>query len=144
MPQQILGSLQNVEIDVAGGSSYKNLVCLRTSSVNTTVDSTTEQTNCGPMTSVADATMSVDFDAVCEVAPTITQVSYEDLLAAMVNKTLISVRVQNPVVSGSSAGATYYHQFLGFITSLTWNQATTEFINFSGTVTSNGTVDITP
>jgi len=144
MPQQILGSLQNVEIDVAGGSSYKNLVCLRTSSVNTTVDSTTEQTNCGPMTSVADATMSVDFDAVCEVAPTITQVSYEDLLAAMVGKTLISVRVQNPVVSGSSAGATYYHQFLGFITSLTWNQATTEFINFSGTVTSTGTLDVTP
>ena len=144
MPQQILGSLQNVEIDVAGGSSYKNLVCLRTSSVNTTVDSTTEQTNCGPMTSVADATMSIDFDAVCEVAPTITQVSYEDLLAAMVGKTLVAVRVQNPVVSGSSAGATYYHQFLGFITSLTLNQSTTEYINFSGTVTSTGIVDVTP
>jgi hypothetical protein len=144
MPQQILGSLQNVEIDVAGGSSYKNLVCLRTSSVNTTVDSTTEQTNCGPMTSVADATMSIDFDAVCEVAPTITQVSYEDLLAAMVGKTLVAVRVQNPVVSGSSAGATYYHQFLGYITSLTLNQSTTEYINFSGTVTSTGIVDVTP
>jgi hypothetical protein len=144
MPQQILGSLQNVEIDVAGGSSYKNLVCLRTSSVNTTVDSTTEQTNCGPMTSVADATMTVDFDAVCEVAPTISQVSYEDLLAAMVNKTLVGVRIQNPVVSGSSAGATYYHQFLGYITSLTLNQSTTEFINFSGTVTSTGIVDVTP
>jgi len=144
MAQQILGSLQNVEIDVAGGSSYKNLVCLRTSSVNTTVDSTTEQTNCGPMTSVADATMSIDFDAVCEVAPTITQVSYEDLLAAMVGKTLVAVRVQNPVVSGSSAGATYYHQFLGFITSLTLNQSTTEYINFSGTVTSTGIVDVTP
>jgi hypothetical protein len=144
MPQQILGSLQNVEIDVAGGSSYKNLVCLRTSSVNTTVDSTTEQTNCGPLTSVADATMSIDFDAVCEVAPTISQISYEDLLAAMVGKTLVAVRVQNPVVSGSSAGATYYHQFLGFITSLTLNQSTTEYINFSGTVTSTGIVDVTP
>jgi hypothetical protein len=144
MPQQILGSLQNVEIDVAGGSSYKNLVCLRTSSVNTTVDSTTEQTNCGPLTSVADATMSIDFDAVCEVAPTISQISYEDLLAAMVGKTLIAVRVQNPVVSGSSAGATYYHQFLGYITSLTLNQSTTEYINFSGTVTSTGIVDVTP
>jgi hypothetical protein len=144
MPQQILGSLQNVEIDVAGGSSYKNLVCLRTSSVNTTVDSTTEQTNCGPLTSVADATMSIDFDAVCEVAPTIAQISYEDLLAAMVGKTLVAVRVQNPVVSGSSAGATYYHQFLGYITSLTLNQSTTEYINFSGTVTSTGLVDVTP
>jgi hypothetical protein len=96
------------------------------------------------MTSVADATMSIDFDAVCEVAPTISQVSYEDLLAAMVGKTLVAVRVQNPVVSGSSAGATYYHQFLGYITSLTLNQSTTEYINFSGTVTSTGIVDVTP
>lgn len=141
---QILGSLQNVEIDVAGGSSYKNLVCLRTSSVNTTVDSTTEQTNCGPLTSVADATMGVDFDAICEVSPSGSQISYEDLLAAMVGKTLISVRVQNPVVSGSSAGAAYYHQFLGYVTSLTLNQSTTEFINFSGSVTSTGTLDVTP
>lgn len=141
---QILGSLQNVEIDVAGGSSFKNLVCLRTSSVNTTVDSTTEQTNCGPLTSVADATMGVDFDAICEVSPTVTQISYEELLAAMVGKTLINVRVQNPVVSGSSAGATYYHQFYGYVTSLTLNQSTTEFINFSGSVTSTGIVDVTP
>lgn len=140
---QILGSLQNVEIDVAGGSSYKNLVCLRTSSVNTTVDSTTEQTNCGPLTSVADATMGVDFDAICEVSPSVSQISYEDLLAAMVAKTAVSVRVQNPVVSGSSAGAAYYHQFTGYITSLTLNQSTTEFINFSGTVTSTGIVDVT-
>ena len=141
---QILGSLQNVEIDVAGGSSYKNLVCLRTSSVNTTVDSTTEQTNCGPLTSVADATMGVDFDAVCEVSPSVSQISYEDLLSAMVGKTLVNVRVQNPVVSGSSVGAAYYHQFLGYVTSLTLNQSTTEFINFSGTVTSTGIVDVTP
>lgn len=141
---QILGSLQNVEIDVAGGSSFKNLVCLRTSSVNTTVDSTTEQTNCGPLTSVADATMGVDFDAVCEVSPSVSQISYEDLLAAMVGKTVVNVRVQNPVVSGSSVGAAYYHQFLGYVTSLTLNQSTTEFINFSGTVTSTGIVDVTP
>ena len=141
---QILGSLQNVEIDVDGGSSFKNLVCLRTSSVNTTVDSTTEQTNCGPLTSVADATMGVDFDAVCEVSPSVSQISYEDLLSAMVGKTLVNVRVQNPVVSGSSVGAAYYHQFLGYVTSLTLNQSTTEFINFSGTVTSTGIVDVTP
>ena len=141
---QIQGSLQNIEIDVAGGSSFKNLVCLRTSSVNTTVDSTTEQTNCGPLTSVADATMGVDFDAVCEVSPSVSQISYEDLLAAMVGKTLVNVRVQNPVVSGSSVGAAYYHQFLGYVTSLTLNQSTTEFINFSGTVTSTGLVDVTP
>lgn len=141
---QILGSLQDVEIDVAGGTSYKSLVCLRTSSVNTTMDATTEQTNCGAFTSPSAPQMSVDFDAICETAPSVSQVSYEDLLSAMVNKTLIAVRVQNPVVTGSSAGATYYHAFSGYITDLTMNQSTTEFINFSGTIQSNGALDIDP
>jgi hypothetical protein len=143
MPQQILGSLQNVEIDVTGLTSYKTLVCLRTSSVNTTVDSTTEQTNCGPMTSVADATMTLDFDAICEVSPSGQQISYEDLITVMKLKTAVNVRVQSPAFTGSSAGAVYYHQFLGYITSLTLNQSTTEFINFSGTITSTGDVDVT-
>ena len=141
---QVQGSLQNIEIDVAGGSSYKNLVCLRTSSVNTAMDSTVEQTNCGVLTSVSEPQMSLDFDAICEVSPTGTQVSYKDLLSAMVNKTLVSVRVQNPTVTGSSTGAAYYHQFSAYITDLTWNQATTEFINFSGTIQSTGALDVIP
>jgi hypothetical protein len=141
---QVLGSLQNIEIDVLGGTSYKNLVCLRTSSVNTTMDATTEQTNCGVLTSPSEPQMSLDFDAICETSPTITQVSYEDLLTSMVNKTVVAVRVQNPVVSGSSAGAAYYHSFNGYITDLTLNQSTTEFINFSGTIQSSGALDVTP
>jgi hypothetical protein len=142
MPQ-VLGSLQNIEIDVAGGSSYKNLVCLRTGSVNTTMDATVEQTNCGVLTSPSEPQMTVDFDAICEAAPTIAQVSYEDLLAAMVNKTIVTVRVQNPTITGSSVGTVYYHQFAGYITDLTLNQSTTEFINFSGTIQSSGVLDVT-
>jgi hypothetical protein len=141
---QILGSTQNVEVDVTGGSTFKNLVCLRTSSVNTTMDATTEQTNCGVLTSPSEPQMTVDFDAICENAPSSSQVSYEDLLAAMVNKTLVNTRVQSPVGGGSSAGTAYYHQFMGYITDLTLNQSTTEFINFSGTIQSTGTLDITP
>lgn len=140
---QVQGSLQNIEIDVAGGSSYKDLVCLRTSSVNSTVDSTTDQTNCGVLTAVGFPQMSLDFDAICEVSPTGSQVSYSSLLSAFANKTLVTVRVQNPVVTGASTGAAYYHQFAGYITSLTLNQSTTEFINFSGTIASTGTIDVT-
>ncbi len=143
---QILGSAQQVGIDVAGGSSYKPLVCLRTSSVNTTMDSTTDQTNCGVLTSPSEPQMTIDFDAICETAAatlTVPSVSYKELLSAMVNKTLVSVQVQNPVVSGSSAGAYYYHQFAGYITDLTLNQASAEFMNFSGTIQSSGALDIT-
>jgi hypothetical protein len=60
----------------------------------------------------------------------------------MVNKTLVAVRVQNPVVTGSSAGEAYYHAFSGYITDLTLNQSTTEFINFSGTIQSTGALDV--
>ena len=142
MAAQIQGSLQNIEIDVAGGTSFKNLVCLRTSSVNSTVDSTTDQTNCGVLTAVGEPQMSLDFDAICEVSPTISQVSYNALLNAFADKTLVNVRVQSPLMTGSSAGAVYYHQFKGYITSLTFNQATTEFINFSGTIASTGTITV--
>ena len=54
------------------------------------------------------------------------------------------VRVQNPTFTGSSEGAAYYHRFSGYVTSLVLNQATTEFINFSGTIQSTGTIDIDP
>lgn len=140
---QIQGSLQNIEIDVAGGTSYKNLVCLASSSVNTTADTATDNTNCGVLTSIGDSSISVDFDAVCEVSPSVAQVSYNSLLSAMVNKTLVSIRVQNPTVSGSSIGTAYYHQFNAYITSLTLTQANTEFIKFSGSFTSTGVIDIT-
>jgi hypothetical protein len=106
------------------------------------MDATVEQTNCGVLTSPSEPQMNLDFDAICETAPTIAQVSYEDLLSAMVNKTIVAVRVQNPVVSGSSAGAAYYHAFSGYITDLTLNQSTTEFINFSGTIQSTGALDV--
>ena len=147
---QILGSAQQVGIDVAGGTSYKPLVCLRTSSVNTTMDSTTDQTNCGVLTSPSEPQMSLDFDAICEtesatkptgLAPAI---SYKELLTAMVNKSLVAVQFRNPAVSGSSAGAYYSHEFSGYVTDLTLNQASSEFMNFSGTIQSSGGLDIIP
>jgi hypothetical protein len=140
---QILGSAQNIDIDVTGASSYKTLVCLASSSVNTTLDTASDQTNCGTLTSVGEPAVSVDFDAVCETAPTVSQISYEDLLAASINKTLISIRVQNPTVTGASVGTVYYHAFSGYVTSLTLTQATADFIKFSGSISSTGTIDIT-
>lgn len=140
---QIQGSLQNIEIDVTGSTSYKNLVCLASSSVNVSADTSTDNTNCGILTSVSESSVTVDFDAVCEVAPTVAQVSYNSLLTAMINKTLVAVRVQSPAVTGSSIGVAYYHQFSAYINSLTLTQANAELIKFSGSFTSTGVIDIT-
>lgn len=140
---QILGSVQNIDVDVAGGSSYKTLVCLASSSVNTTLDTTSDQTNCGTLTSVGEPSITIDFDAVCEVSPSVSQISYKDLQSASINKTLVSVRVQNPTVTGASVGTVYYHQFSAYVSSLTLTQATADFMKFSGSFTSTGTIDIT-
>jgi len=145
MPQGISGAVQNIEIDPAGGSSYKTLVCLRTSSVNTTVTVTEDETNCGKLTSVGEPGFSFSFDAVCEVAPSASQITYEDCLSLIVNKTKFTVRFQNPTVTGASVGTLYYHQCEAYMTDLTLNQdaAGGAYINFSGTIQSTGTLDIT-
>jgi hypothetical protein len=143
MPTQILSVRQDIEIDVAGGTSFKILACTSTSSVNTTLATTQDQTTCGVLTAVAEPSMTIDFDAVCEAQPTVSQISYEELLSASVNKTLVNVRYQNPVVTGSSAGAYYFHQFFGYVTDLSLNATVGEYVKFSGTLTSTGTIDIT-
>jgi len=142
---QIQGSLQNIDIDVTGvgGATYKTLVCLASSSVNTSADTSSDNTNCGILTSVSESSMTIDFDAVCEVTPSATQTTYKDLLAAMVTKAMIKVRVQSPVVGATAVGAAYFHEFSAFINSLTLTQANAEFIKFSGSFTSTGTLDIT-
>lgn len=141
---QVLGAAQSIEIDVTGGSNFDSLVCLSSSSINGTADSSSTQTNCGVLTSVGFPQMTLNFDAICKTDPTAgEEISYDDLLQAFNLKTLVNVRVQNPVVTGSSAGAAYYHQFYGYITSLTFTQSTTEFISFSGSIVSSGGIDVT-
>ena len=141
---QILSVNQNIEIDVTGGTSFKNLVCTSSATLNTTLATTQDQTSCGVLTAVGEPSMTIDFDAVCETAPTVAQISYEDLLTASVNKTLVNVRMQNPVVTGSSLGAAYYHQFSAYITDLSLASTVGEFIKFSGTLSSTGILDVTP
>jgi hypothetical protein len=143
---QIQGSIQNIEVDFAPTSTYKTLVCLRTSSVNTTVTVTEDETNCGKLTSVGEPGFSFTFDAVCETSPTVSQATYKDCLAAITAKTKVKVRFQNPVVTGSSLGAVYYHESEAFFTDLTLNQdaAGGAYVNFSGTIQSTGTLDVTP
>jgi hypothetical protein len=145
----ILGTNQKVEIDLTGaGTTWRSLVCLRNSSVDTTNDVTQEQTNCGVLSAIGEPSMAINFDAICETAVVTSgfnaTISYKDLLTVIKDKTLVKVRVQSPVVPASSLGAVYHHEFDAYLTSLTMNQATAEFINFSGTFQSTGVLDIIP
>ncbi len=82
---QIVSSNQPIEVDVAGGSSYKTLVCVSSGSLDGSVDVTTEDTDCGSFTSTGSVSYQVSADAICETAPTVSQVTYNSLLTAFVN-----------------------------------------------------------
>jgi hypothetical protein len=141
---QITSSNQPIEVDVAGGTSYKTLVCVSSGTVDGTTDVSEEQTDCGNFANVADPKYTITAEAVCETAPSVSQVSYTDLLTAFINKTTVAVRVQNPTVTGSSIGTSYYHAFAARITALSLNKASSSaYISFSVTFTSDGAIDIT-
>ena len=141
---QITSSNQPIEIDVAGGSSYKTLVCVQSGTVDGTVNVSEEDTDCGTLTSTGNVKYTITADALCETAPSVSQVSYASLLTAFNNKTTVSVRVQNPIVSGSSLGAAYYHSFSAKITALSLNKSSSAaYISFSVTLQSDGVIDIT-
>lgn len=142
---QIVSSNQPIEIDVAGGTSYKTLICVNTGTLDGTADVVTEDTDCGRFTSVGNLAYQVTADAICETAPSVSQVTYNSLLTAFANKTLVNVRIQNPVVTGSSLGTFYYHQFSARISALSLNKSSSAaYMSFSVTLQSDGAIDITP
>ena len=143
---QITGKLQDIEVDFTGaGTTWKSLVCLRNSSVETSSTVNEDETNCGKLVSVSTPGFTFNFDAVCENAPTGSQASYEDCLSAIANSTEVSVRFQNPTTTGSSIGTFYYHKAQAYFTSLTLNQDSSggAYVSFSGTLQSSGVLDIT-
>lgn len=142
---QILGSKLDVEVDFTGaGTTWKALICLRNSAVNTEASPTTETTNCGVFTAPGLPSITVDFDAICETTLSASQAGYKDCLTALNAQTKVKCRVQSPVVAGSSIGVAFYHEFDAYFTSLSLNQESAAFVNFSGTLQSTGTLDLIP
>lgn len=142
---QIVSSNQPVEIDVAGGTSFKTLVCVNTATLDGSADAASTETDCGIFTSTGAASYTISADAVCETAPTAQQVTYNSLLTAFINKTLVSVRVQNPTVTGSSIGTHYFHRFSARITALSLSKSSSSaYVSFSVTLQSDGAITITP
>jgi hypothetical protein len=142
---QILGSKLDIEVDFTGGTAaFKALICLRNSAVNTEASPTTETTNCGVFSAPGLPSVTIDFDAICETTVSGTQAGYKECLAALNGQTKVKCRVQSPVVAGSSIGTAFYHSFDAYFTSLSLNQESAAFVNFSGTLQSTGTITITP
>jgi Flp pilus assembly protein TadG len=139
---QLQSSLQYLEIDFTGAATtYEKMVCLNTFTDSGTTDVTEETTNCGVLTSVAAPKITITGEGVVEYTPDSGYASYSDVNTAFANRTQISVRIQNPVVTGSSLGAYNYETFQGYITQREFIADMTTYVKFSFQIQSTGTID---
>lgn len=143
MATEILGKVTLLEIDPAGGTSYRTLVCIEDFELSMSSSVETTETQCGQFNVPGTPGAQVSFNAVTNAFPTASEISYEDLATVLNNVTKISVRVQNASQTSLSAGAAFYHAFDGYVTNLSMPVASNGVVKFTGTIQSTGAIDLT-
>lgn len=141
----LLGTLVPLEVDFTGvGSTYKTLVCMQNfdAEVSSAID--TQETDCGQINTPGTPGSSVNFTAVCELTPGVSQATYKDCLAAQVANTLVKLRIQNPASGSVALGAAFYLQYDAYFSNVTLQKQTGAVITFTGTINSTGAIDVTP
>jgi len=120
------------------GVSYKTLVCLTSTGTNMTRDVTSTETFCGISVSLGNLQVTVPFAAICETAPTASQVTYKDMLGWMSGGTLLYWRIYN-----GTSGSNFFTAGTAYVTSLDLTGDAGATLTFSGELTMTGTLDIT-
>lgn len=126
----------------ADGTTYKQLVCLKQWTAPTETQTTETVTFCGIALGKGIVKFNPTFDAVCEANPSGTQVTYADLLAWQMAGLTIWFKLQFPSPGSSSTNIFLSGQCS--VTSLTLTGPVNDVIQFSGTLTGEGTLDTTP
>lgn len=143
---EITGSLINFKVRANGTEDeFKTLVCTEDSQFQITNENSERRTNCGTKTSLADATFNASGNAVQNVEPTASEVSYNDVKGWQKTKTKLDFQYVNEAdtANGISAGQAVTIIGSGYFTDSTYNaSAEADGIgSFSWTFTGTGTLD---
>jgi predicted secreted protein len=133
----IQGNDVTVELSSDAGVTFKTLICETRSGVQITRDTTSQATKCNSGTvqlGLGAYSWSFSFDAVVDTAPSVSQVTYNDLLGWIVAGTALTGRVEE-------AGE-FTHEGSVYITDLSLDAATGETVQFSGTISGTGALTI--
>lgn len=142
----IAGSLINFRVRANGsGAAFKNVICIENTTFEITNETAERRTNCGPITSVADATFSATGSAVHDISPSATQVSYNDIKTWQKNKTKLDFQYYNAadVANGIVESAVVDIEGSGYFTTSAYN-ASAEADGLGGfdfTFSGTGTLD---
>ena len=140
---EVLGKVVLLEVDVANGTSYKTLICMQDFELEVATAIDTQESDCGQFNVPGTPGATISFNAVCDTSPSVSQLSYEDVLSAVNAATVCSFRVQSPTLTGSTAGAVFYHGFSGYFSRVRLIKQTAGAIRFSGEIVSSGAIDLT-
>lgn len=88
----------------SGVATYKVMTCEKTVFLDVTNDVTTEKTKCGVFKGVQVADFKLNGEAVHNLTPTSTEVSYDQVLSWQLDRQKIDFKLQN-VAYGSGGGA---------------------------------------
>lgn len=120
--------------------TYKNVVCKKSWNFNGTTQTTTENTDCGPLIAVGSNEFTFDFEMVLNTTPNgATEMSAKDVLTIWNNQTYSYVKVLYPAITGTS----FFIMGGGYITSFKLTNQVGNLMTFTGTFSGNGAVDIT-
>jgi hypothetical protein len=142
---ELQGRLLALEIDFTGaGTTWDSLVCLQNFDNPLDVPIERVDTDCGSIASPGNPTETVNFSAIKNLEPGVSEESYQACYNAAIAGTKVKVRIQNPAVGSVTQGSKIYKMFDAYFSNVTLEKDTNSPISFSGTIESTGTIDTTP
>lgn len=141
--KEISGLLMLDEISTDGGSTWKTIVCLSSSSITGSSASTEKKTRCGVFTTTSNNATTATGSGVAVADAESNEVTYQELQILRDAMTVIKYRRQNAadVAQGITAGEITYSLFDARVTEVTETSNEEGAIEFTWTITSTGTVD---
>jgi hypothetical protein len=137
----VLGQNVPLTISTDSGSTYRTVVCNKAWGFTGDTSITEDESDCGPHTAVGQAKWSFSVEGLYNTTPTSTEISGEELLSLWANKTSFLIKCQYP--TSGTPGGDMYIQGSVYLTNYQINKTTNGFISFSGTLTGDGSVDVT-
>lgn len=141
---RLRGQLAVLEISTDTGTTWKPLICLLSNDLNMTRETLTAPfTKCDTVNAAQEITPTaltweMPFDALIDDSPTVSQVTYADMLTLMNNGTTVLVRQQY-----NGSGSEFYTSGSAILTSLSGTFPADGFMGYSGTFSGSGALDIT-
>lgn len=122
---------------------FKTLVCEESVVLDVTNDVTTTKTKCGTFKGVQTADFKLNGSAVFNATPTVSEVSYDDVLAWQLDLDEIEFIIRNVAITGFTAGQAIRMSGTGYFTSTNFNGSQGEVSKFTWNIEGTGTLNDT-